>query len=202
MSRPNATVVAVLLALLCLAPGFFATSVAGQEATPCPSTSLEENEALVRRLYEEAWGHGDLAVLNEILADDFILHIPSLLRATEPGADASTPGPAAMGETIERFRSGFPDLQVTVEDLVAEGDTVAARTIWTGAQQASLGAFGAPAAGRRMEQETWGFARVACGKIAEVRALPDNLTMLRQLGIITDDELTDVGTPSLASPFS
>ena len=51
-----------------------------------------------------------------------------------------------------------------------------------------------------MEQELWAFARVVCGKLAEVWVLPDNLTMLRELGIITDEELRDAGTPTVATP--
>ena len=49
-------------------------------------------------------------------------------------------------------------------------------------------------------REVWVFARVACGKVAEVWVLVDNLTMLRQLGIISDEELRDAGTPTVATP--
>ena len=200
MPRWNASFAAVPLAVLSLAPGLFAPSVAGQEATPCPSTSPEENVALVSRFYEEGWGRGDTDILDDILADDYVLHISGLSRVTEPGADAANRGPEAMSQTIERFRTGFPDLQVTVDDVVAEGDTVALRMTWTGTQDGTFPAFGSPETGRRMDQETWGFARVECGEIAEVWALPDNLTMLRQLGVITDDELVDVDIPTVATP--
>jgi predicted ester cyclase len=84
--------------------------------------------------------------------------------------------------------------------MIAEGDTVATRMTWSGTQQVHLGAFDAPSTGRRMEQDNWAFARVVCGKIAEVWVLPDNLTMLRELGIITDEELRDAGTPTVATP--
>jgi len=202
MPRWKAAVVAVPLAVCSFVSGYFVPGVAGQEDTPCPSTSSEENVALVRRLYEEGWGQGDIDALDDILGDDYVLHISGLSRVTLPGADATNRGPAAMGETIERFRTGFPDLQVTVDDIVAEGDTVAARTTWSGTQQNSLPAFDAPETGRHMDQETWGFARIECGRIVELWALPDNLTMLRQLGIITDDELTDAGIPTVATPTS
>ena len=105
-----------------------------------------------------------------------------------------------MGETITKFRTDFPDLQVTVEALIAEGDMVSVRMTWSGTQRDPLGAYGAPATGRPMEQEHWAFARVVCGKIGEVWVLPDNLTMLRQLGIISDEELRDAGTPTVATP--
>jgi hypothetical protein len=51
-----------------------------------------------------------------------------------------------------------------------------------------------------MVRESFAFYRVACGTIAEGWVLPDNLTMLRQLGIITDEELADAGTPTVATP--
>jgi len=57
-----------------------------------------------------------------------------------------------------------------------------------------------PNTGRPMSREVWVFARAECGKVAEVWILVDNLTMLRQLGIITDEELRSVGTPTVATP--
>jgi hypothetical protein len=57
-----------------------------------------------------------------------------------------------------------------------------------------------PNTGRPIAREAVAFARVACGRIAELWALPDNLTLLRQLGAVTDDELRTVGTPTVATP--
>ena len=109
--------------------GLSAAQEGSPAATPasCAATTEEENKALARRFYEEAWGRGDIAVLDEVLADEYVLNISRLARATRPATDPTTRGRAAMGETIRRFRTDFPDLQVTVEALVAEGDTVAVR---------------------------------------------------------------------------
>ena len=70
----------------------------------------------------------------------------------------------------------------------------------TGTQADILDAWNAPATGRAIARPTWAIYHLACGKLSEGWALPDNLTMLRQLGIITDDELTDSGTPTVATP--
>ena len=83
---------------------------------------------------------------------------------------------------------------------MAEGDRVAARMTWSGTQADPLEAWNAPNTGRHMDVEAWTFIRVACGKIAQEWVLPDNVTLLRQLGIITDDELADAGTPTVATP--
>ncbi len=168
--------------------------------TPCPTTSPEENEALVRRYREEVWGRGNFAVLDEVIADDHVLHLPPLERTNSPASAPLPRGRAALGESIRRVRADFPDLRVTVEDLVAEGDTVAARMTFAGTQRGPFDGFGAPPTGRRMEREVWAFARVACSKIAEEWVLQDQLTMLRQLGIVTDEELDDAGTPTVATP--
>ena len=60
--------------------------------------------------------------------------------------------------------------------------------------------WGAPATGRHMTRESIVIWRVECGQIVENWIVQDNLTMLRQLGIITDDELATVGTPTVATP--
>ena len=208
MPRRIVPVVAVLLAVLAggvaLAPGRIGPALARQATpaagTPCPTTTPAENEALVRRVYEEAWGRGDLAVVDEVLADDYVSHIPSLGRMVRPAANTPERGPDARDEVIRQFRTDFPDLRVTVEALVAEGDTVAVRMTWSGTQRDPLDAIGAPATGRRMELEVWVFVRVACGKLAEGWVLPDSLTMLRELGIVTDEELADAAAPTAATP--
>jgi hypothetical protein len=74
------------------------------------------------------------------------------------------------------------------------------RTTWTGTQADDLELWGASDTGRRMERAGIGFVRVTCGQIAEAWFVQDNLTMLRQLGIITDDELATAGTPTVATP--
>ena len=72
--------------------------------------------------------------------------------------------------------------------------------IWSGTQDGPLPQFGAPATGRPMARESLVVWRVACGELAENWIVQDNLTMLRQLGIITDEELATAGTPTVATP--
>ena len=209
MPRRIAPAVAVLLAALVaggsLAPGRFGPAAARQAspaaspAAACPATTPEENAALVRRWHEEAWGRGNLEVLDEVLADDYVAHVPGL-AAWLPAAQVRGADRTVVAETLRGLRTDFPDLRVTVEAMVAEGDTVAARLTYAGTQADPLDTWSSPDTGRRMARETWVFARVACGRIVEEWVLFDNLTMLRQLGVVTDEELADAGTPTVATP--
>jgi predicted ester cyclase len=80
-----------------------------------------ENKALVRRFYEEAWGEGRLAVIDEVFAENYRRHD---LRPTQPA-----PGPEGMKRITADFRAAFPDLRFEVEIVIAEDEFVAAR--WT-----------------------------------------------------------------------
>jgi steroid delta-isomerase-like uncharacterized protein len=205
MSRRIISVVAVVLGLLigcsALAPGgparaFQASPAAG---TPCPATTAEENEAIVQRLYDEAWNQGHLEVLDELMADDYVHHAPGT-SAYLPVNKAPDTGQDVLAASIEEFRTDFPDVHFTILDMVASDNAVAVRMVAAGTQADTLDAWNAPATGRAIERPTWAIYYVTCGKLSEGWALPDNLTMLRQLGIITDDELTDAGTPTVATP--
>ena len=206
MPRRIVPIVTVLLAAFAagnlVGPGRLGLSAAqagSPAATPCPATTAAANEGVVRRLVSARWGQGDMAVLEQVLADDYVHHFPHSAGLASD-VNVPVPGRADLAVAIQEWRTAFPDLQITVEDLIAEGDTVAMRAILAGTQAAPLPAWGAPNTGRRMEREQQGFFRIACGRIAEDWVLPDTLTLLRELGIITDEELRDAGTPTVATP--
>ena len=75
-----------------------------------------------------------------------------------------------------------------------------AEFVWTGTQDGPLTQWGAPETGLPMARESLVVWRVVCGELAENWIVQDNLTMLGQLGVITDDELATVGTPTVATP--
>jgi ketosteroid isomerase-like protein len=78
----------------------------------------DRNKALLRRFYEELWSQGDLEAISELVADDFVDHYPL------PGAPPGREGLAAL---ITTWRTAFPDMRETCEDLIAEGDKVVGR---------------------------------------------------------------------------
>src|SRR6266498_4944915 len=81
--------------------------------------TLEQNKAVIRRFYEEVWNQGHLDVADEIFAPNYVRH--DLRPGTAP------PGPEGQKIIANLFRSAFPDLHMTIEFLVAEGDLVVAR---------------------------------------------------------------------------
>ena len=138
------------------------------------STSEEENKAHYRLTFEEVFNQGNLALVDELVAPDFLNH------EVPPGMNNR--GPDSTRQVVKMLRTAFPDLQVTIEELVAEGDTVAGRVTMSGTH---LGPFqGIPPSGRSFEQAHMHFVRFRDGKSIEHRAVRDDLGMMRQLGLI------------------
>jgi predicted ester cyclase len=89
-----------------------------------------ENKALTRRLEEQVWNEGNLDITDEIMAPDFVAHVG--------GAPAALRGPAAVKEWAALWRTAFPDVHATVEDVIAEHDKVVTRITLTGTHQGPL----------------------------------------------------------------
>src|ERR1700687_4006210 len=87
---------------------------------------MKENEALIRRWFEEVWNQGRVEAVDEMFAADGIAHGLS--------DDSGNPlrGPAGFREFHARFRQAFPDIVVTVEDTIAQDDKIAARCVVRG----------------------------------------------------------------------
>lgn len=158
--------------------------------TDCPATTPEENEALVRRSYDEAYNARDTVVIDELLAADFVRHNVAVPQENQ------APNNADDVARVEAWLAAFSDLRITIEELFATDDTVVSLVVWRGTQDGPLPQWDAPVTGLPMERESLVLWRVACGQLAENWIVQDNLTMLRQLGIVSDDELTTAGTPT------
>ncbi len=89
--------------------------------------SVEENKTIIRRVFEEALNQGNLAVIDELFTSNFVDH----------STPSQVPGPKGVKEYFTLVRTGFPDVHVTIDDLIAEGDKVVVRTTWRGTQQSS-----------------------------------------------------------------
>jgi steroid delta-isomerase-like uncharacterized protein len=167
-----------------------------QESTPtadCPTTTTEENKALVVRYFEEVYNQRNLDLVDELLSDDFGRYNPARPHENIPGNDDDV-------ERVRTWLTDFPDLKLTVDDIIAEGDRVAVRMTWAGTQQDPLDNWGSPATNRPTVWTATIFYRIECGQLRENWVTMDFLTQLRQLGIITDDELTTAGEPTVATP--
>ena len=138
----------------------------------------EENKAIVRRQEEELFTQGNLDAADEIYARNYVGHDP-----TNP---EDIRGVEAAKQAAADYREAFPDLQVIIEDLIAEGDRVVARVRFRGTHQGEL--EGITPTGRRVESTGIIISRIEGGKIAEDWANFDNLGLLRQLGAIPEPE--------------
>ncbi len=132
----------------------------------------QENEAIVRRTWEELFNKGNLAAADELIAANFMNH-------AAPGAP---PGPASFKQLVTFYRSAFPDAQFTIEDLLADGDKVVMRNTFSGTHRGPF--MGIAPTGRRVSQEQIHIVRVASGQVVEHWAVRDDLSLLQQLGAI------------------
>ena len=97
-----------------------------------------------------------------------------------PGAFRAVKGPSGYLTIIAMMRAGFPDIQWTLEELIAEGDKVAARFTMRGTHQGTF--FGVPSSGKTIEVKAMNFYRIADGQIVEEHGQPDLLGLLQQIG--------------------
>jgi steroid delta-isomerase-like uncharacterized protein len=135
--------------------------------------SVEDNKAIIHAYVETVWNDKQLDRAEEVVAPDFVDHAP--LPGQAPGLEG------AMRKWA-MFLSAVPDLHVTIQDLVAEGDKVAVRRGYAGTQQGEL--LGIPATGRQVRVGSISIFRVAEGKIAESWEQWDRLALLQQLGVL------------------
>ena len=139
--------------------------------------SVEENKAVLRREMEELYNHtGNLDAVEEIIAPDYVSYEPT---------SGQTRGIEGAKQFAATFRQAFPDLENTIDDMVAEGDKVVVRFKARGTHDGETEAFG-PATGRRMEITGITIKRVSEGKIAEAWTNFDALSMMQQLGMIPE----------------
>jgi steroid delta-isomerase-like uncharacterized protein len=135
--------------------------------------STEENKALIRRFYEEVFNNRNLAAIDDFYAPEHVDHtLPTGLPV----------GPEGTKQAIATMLEGFPDLHITIEDMIAEGDKVVIRFTTHGTQQGTLG--GIPPTGKQVAVSTIEITRIAGSKIVEDWGLDDRLGMLQQLGLV------------------
>ena len=138
--------------------------------------TTEQNKAVIRRA-ADAQDRGDIEGFLALLGDDYRLYFPGQPEALDRDGHA---------QVVGGFRAAFPDGRHVIDDQVAEGDRVVTRGTWQGTH---LGASqGLPPTGRQVNTGWTMFARVADGKLAEIRLHADMLGMMQQLGAIPSPE--------------
>jgi steroid delta-isomerase-like uncharacterized protein len=145
----------------------------------------EENKALIRRFTEEYINQGNLALASELLTSTYVNYL------APPGIP---PGPDGENQVLTMFRSAFPDGQVTLEDILAEGDRVAVRLTFSGTHQGEF--MGIPPTGRSFTIVGMNVFRIEDGKIAENWPQLDMLGLMQQLGIIPEPGGSEEASPT------
>lgn len=136
------------------------------------TTTREENKQIARRFPEEVATEGNVDIIDEICAEDVIEYSPLGERR----------GREELKEQSEYIHAAFPDVSVTIEDVVAEGDTVAQRLTFRGTHEGEFA--GIEPTGNEVEIANMLFTRIEDGQIAERWLLPDMLGLLAQLGVV------------------
>jgi predicted ester cyclase len=129
----------------------------------------ESNKALVRHYIEEVLNAGVYERLEEFIGPEYV------------NRTAGTRGPEGYRQNHLRWRAGFPDFHITIEDIVAEGDIVAIHMIWSGTH---TGEFrGIAPTGRRAAWASTQFRRIAHGMVVEGWGVTDYWRLLQELGV-------------------
>ena len=135
--------------------------------------SIEENKAIELRFFEEVVNKGELAVIDELFATNFVDH-------------SAVPGIAADREGLKQYfamaHSAFPDFHSTLEDMFAEGDKVVQRFTARGTHKGEW--MGIAPTGKQMAISGIAIHRITGGKIVEGWTSMDMLGALQQLGVV------------------
>ena len=135
--------------------------------------TIETNKLIMSRFMEFINTASEkLAV--ELISPNAIFHVP--------GRPDPLRGPAGYLEIIGMMRSGFPDIQWALEEMIAEGDKVAVRFTMRGTHQGAF--FGVPPTGNEISVKAMNFYRLSGGQIVEEHGQPDLLSLLQQIGAV------------------
>jgi steroid delta-isomerase-like uncharacterized protein len=134
--------------------------------------SAEENKALVQRSWELVDKPDSI---DEVFARDVVWHEP----------DQDIQGIEQAKQNSRMYKTAFPDLNATVEDMIAEGDKVVTRVTLRGTHQGEVEEFGPPT-GRQVEAKGITISRIEGGKIVEDWDAYDNLSIMQQLGLVPE----------------
>ena len=137
--------------------------------------STEELKATIRRVNDEAFNKGNLDVVDEYYAADFVRHKP-------PFPDIE--GLEAYKQFVADCRTSYPDVQLTIDEIIVEGDTTATRWTYRGTQTGQSPTTGAPPTGKQVAFTGCSVGHWVEGKVVEEWENGDYLSLLQQLGVV------------------
>jgi len=136
--------------------------------------AAEQDKALIVRFVEELFNRGNIGIVDEIFAPDFIER-----EQLPPGIPSGREGVKVLATML---RSAFPDFKATIDDILAEGDKVVIRMTWSGTQKGEF--MGVPATGKRVSFGVIDIIRITNGKLVEHWGQMDSMSLMQQLSAI------------------
>jgi len=134
--------------------------------------STEQNKAIVRRFVQEVWNGRNLAALEELVDPNFTHLNPSY------GVTADRDG---IKQLVEMSNVAFPDHHTAIEDLIAEGEKVAAQLTRSGTHEGEF--LGIPPTGKQVKYSLLAVYRITGEKLISCQYHADDLDLLKQLGV-------------------
>ncbi|AKS42552.1 ester cyclase [Wenzhouxiangella marina] len=138
-----------------------------------PASQALSNEMIVRRFVDEILNNDDDSAMSDLVHPDY--------RHLTPGGELR--GRDGLKALLDDYRSGLPDLNVLIDDLVASGDKVVTSIRLTGTHSGNF--LGLPATGKLLSVHGMVLSRLEDGKIIEEWEILDLLGMFRQLGVLS-----------------
>jgi steroid delta-isomerase-like uncharacterized protein len=133
---------------------------------------MADYKEMAERWYGEVVSGGKTELIDELCSPDFLDHDPL------PGTSADLAG---IKEFVAQIRAAFPNLQVTVDDLIGEGDRLAVRSTMRGTHEGDF--MGIPASGKKVEVSNYDFVRFENDQAAEHWGVIDSAALMEQLGM-------------------
>ena len=137
--------------------------------------SSAENKAIARQFCEETWGKGDLRAVDNLASTDFQVYYPILPTPLDR---------EGFKAWIADVHTGFPDLQFTIEDAIAEGEKVVIRWRAQGTHKGKIKLLNLPPTEKVISYTGIIIYRIVAGRVVEERGEEDALGLLQQLGLI------------------
>ncbi len=134
---------------------------------------FDHNKSVARRCIDEFWNRGDFTAAKELVTDDIQFRSSQIPPFR---------GVKQLEETVAGIRAAFPDGRFTIDETVAEGDTVVQRWTFRGTHRGEF--FGAPGTGKQVAVTGTDTSHFTNGKIAEHMTDWDALLMLQQIGVV------------------
>jgi steroid delta-isomerase-like uncharacterized protein len=133
---------------------------------------MADYKEMAQRWYSEVMTEGKTEVIDELCAPNFLDHDPL------PGTSADLAG---LKDFVAQIRAAFPDMQVTADEMIAEGDRLAVRSTMRGTHEGDF--MGIPGSGKKVEVSNYDFVRFENDQAAEHWGVIDSAALMEQIGM-------------------